>query len=80
MSSFKVEGLPACLASAYDPNRLAIIVPTLTPPSQLYKYNIGRDPDVNLLFTFDVTPSACTANYFKEYTVAVTKKDDGSAV
>jgi hypothetical protein len=72
----KTEGLVPCVATAYNPNRLAI--PQY--PTALYKYDIGADGDKTLSFTFDLVPTTCAPNYSKFYEVAVTVKTGGAAV
>jgi hypothetical protein len=50
-SPFKTEGLAACAATAYDPNRLAIKV---QPALEKYNIKIVGPETLTLPFTFDI--------------------------
>jgi hypothetical protein len=70
--SVQVEGLAPCTATGYTPSRASI------PAS--YTYDIGLTGSKAFAFSFVIAPSACDANYYKEYEMVVKKTADSSVV
>jgi hypothetical protein len=78
--AFTATGTAPCSNVSYTANRQSIVPQAAAYPNYTHtgvpgqeRYNINYDGTKNMPFTFDMGNSSCHSNYFKEYTVVVTK-------